>query len=100
MRKPFLVGMEEEDDWVAYSDGKQALQRDGQQPSNTRSVYHSFCELSRIMHSSSYGLFQPGKGITSPDLVNLYVEYLDWYNVLPEALRLGDNSTPMVLFVQ
>jgi len=99
MRKPILVGLEEEDDWVPYSDGEQPLPRDTQQPSNTRSVYRSFCELASIMHSSSYGLFQPGRGVTSQDLVNLYVEYLDWYNVLPEALRLGDNSTPMVLFV-
>jgi hypothetical protein len=30
----------------------------------------------------------------------MYTEYLDWYNGVPEVLRLGHNFTPAVLFAQ
>ncbi|KAF5721924.1 nitrogen assimilation transcription factor nirA [Fusarium mundagurra] len=31
-------------------------------------------------------------------LLGIYTEYLDWYNGVPEVLRLGHNFTPAVLF--
>jgi hypothetical protein len=74
------------------------LQRSSEQPSNVRSVYKCFCELSELVHQSLYVLHSPGKPVTSRDLLNIYTQYLNWYDRIPEVLRLGHNFTPAVLF--
>ncbi|RYP39199.1 hypothetical protein DL767_002307 [Monosporascus sp. MG133] len=42
----------------------------------------------------------PKKGgpVTSRELLYIYHEYLNWYDRIPEVLRLGHNFTPAVLF--
>lgn len=74
------------------------LQRSCEQPSNVRSVYKCFCELSELVHKSLYVLHSPGTPVTSRDLLNIYTQYLNWYDRIPEVLRLGTNFTPAVLF--
>ena len=59
-----------------------------------------FCELSELVHQSLYVLHSPGKPVTSRDLLNIYTQYLNWYDRIPEVLRLGHNFTPAVLFAQ
>lgn len=76
------------------------LQRSCEQPSNVRSVYKCFCELSELVHQSLYVLHSPGQPLTSRDLLNIYTQYLNWYDKIPEVLRLGHNFTPAVLFAQ
>jgi hypothetical protein len=63
-------------------------------------VYKCLCELSELVHKSLYLLHSPGKPLTAQGLLDIYTEYLDWYNGVPEVLRLGHNFTPAVLFVQ
>lgn len=63
-----------------------------------RSVYKCFCELSELVHQSLYILHSPGRPVTSRDLLNIYTQYLNWYDRIPEVLRLGHNFTPAVLF--
>ncbi|KAK3996365.1 fungal-specific transcription factor domain-containing protein [Cladorrhinum sp. PSN332] len=74
------------------------LQRSCEQPSNVRSVYKCFCELSELVHQSLYILHSPGRPLTSKDLLDIYTQYLNWYERIPEVLRLGHNFTPAVLF--
>ncbi|KAK2007595.1 fungal-specific transcription factor domain-containing protein [Colletotrichum eremochloae] len=74
------------------------LQRSAEQPSNVRSVYKCFCELSELVHQSLYVLHSPGRPLTSRDLLGIYTQYLNWYDRIPEVLRLGHNFTPAVLF--
>lgn len=76
------------------------LQRSCEQPSNVRSVYKCFCELSELVHQSLYILHSPGNPLTARDLLTIYTQYLNWYDRIPEALRLGHNFTPAVLFAQ
>lgn len=76
------------------------LQRSCEQPSNVRSVYTCFCELSELVHESLYLLHSPGKPLTARDLLSIYTQYLNWYDRIPEVLRLGHNFTPAVLFAQ
>lgn len=76
------------------------LQRSCEQPSNVRSVYKCFCELSELVHESLYILHSPGRLLTSRDLINIYTDFLNWYDNIPEVLRLGHNFTPAVLFAQ
>ncbi len=76
------------------------LQRSCEQPSNVRSVYKCFCELSELVHESLYILHSPGKPLTARDLLSIYTQYLNWYDRIPEVLRLGHNFTPAVLFAQ
>lgn len=76
------------------------LQRSCEQPSNVRSVYKCFCELSELVHESLYILHSPGRPLSSRDLINIYTDFLNWYDNIPEVLRLGHNFTPAVLFAQ
>lgn len=76
------------------------LERPCEQPSNVRTVYGCFCDLSRLVHRTLYFLHSPGSPIVAQDLVDLYTQYLDWYEKVPQVLKLGSNFTPPVLFVQ
>jgi hypothetical protein len=76
------------------------LARASEQPSNVRSVYKCFCELSELVHRSLYILHTPGRPVTSQKLLSIYTEYLSWYDRVPDVLRLGHNFTPSVLFAQ
>jgi hypothetical protein len=37
---------------------------------------------------------------SSREILDQYTQMLGWYSSLPEMLRLGENSTPSILFVQ
>jgi hypothetical protein len=82
------------------ADPEAPLERNCTQPSNVRSVYKTFCELSEIVHKALYMFYSPGSQLTSKSLLDVYPQYLSWYDVIPEALRLGHNFTPAVLFAQ
>ncbi|KAK4156801.1 fungal-specific transcription factor domain-containing protein [Chaetomidium leptoderma] len=108
--KPAIIDDIEASLWIAYTDdGKDhplllsrslgaPLQRSCEQPSNVRSVYKCFAELSELVHQSLYILHSPGRPLTSRDLLTIYTQYLNWYDKIPEVLRLGHNFTPAVLF--
>ncbi|KAJ3496131.1 hypothetical protein NLG97_g2885 [Lecanicillium saksenae] len=96
--KPGIIADIESSLWVPYTDDGAPLQRSCEQPSNVRSVYKCFCELSELVHQSLYMLHSPGKPLTARELLNIYTQYLNWYDRIPEALRLGHNFTPAVLF--
>ncbi|KAI8631629.1 hypothetical protein F5Y19DRAFT_400275 [Xylariaceae sp. FL1651] len=96
--KPAIIDGIEASLWVPYTDDGAPLQRSCEQPSNVRSVYKCFCELSELVHQSLYVLHSPGRPLTSRDLLSIYTQYLNWYDSIPEVLRLGHNFTPAVLF--
>ncbi|KHN94392.1 uncharacterized protein MAM_07708 [Metarhizium album ARSEF 1941] len=96
--KPGIIGNIEASLWVPYTDDGAPLQRSCEQPSNVRSVYKCFCELSELVHQSLYILHSPGKPLTARELLKIYTQYLNWYDRIPEVLRLGHNFTPAVLF--
>ncbi|PQK08989.1 hypothetical protein BB8028_0001g10600 [Beauveria bassiana] len=83
--------------WIPYVDGNAHL-LPFIQLSNVRSIYRCFGDLSELVHQSLYLLFCPEETLTATTLLQNYHQYLDWYDQLPEALRLGYNSTPAVLF--
>lgn len=74
------------------------MDRPCEQPSNVRSVFKSFCELSEVIHKSLYMMYTPGKQVTSKGVLEVYRQYLHWYDELTDVLRLGHNFTPAVLF--
>ncbi|EPE05522.1 nitrogen assimilation transcription factor nira [Ophiostoma piceae UAMH 11346] len=96
--KPAIIGDIEASVWIPYTDDGVPLHRSCEQPSNVRSVYKCFCELSELVHQSLYILHSPGRPLTSRDLLHMYTKYLNWYDSIPEVLRLGHNFTPAVLF--
>ncbi|KAH7390115.1 fungal-specific transcription factor domain-containing protein [Cadophora sp. MPI-SDFR-AT-0126] len=96
--KPPIVEHIDATSWVPYTDDGAPLQTACIQPSNVRSVYKTFCELSEIVHKSLYMLYTPGKPVTSKHLNDIYTEYIRWYSEIPSTLRLGHNFTPSVLF--
>ncbi|CAG8977768.1 hypothetical protein HYALB_00011153 [Hymenoscyphus albidus] len=98
--KPKIVAHVEASNWIPYTDDAgEPLERPCTQPSNVRSVFKTFCELSEIFHTSLYQLYHPGKSITNRALLDCYTGFLKWYAAIPESLRLGQNFTPSVLFV-
>nr|CAD79658.1 related to nitrate assimilation regulatory protein nirA [Neurospora crassa] len=115
--KPAIIDDIEASLWIPYTDdGKNLsflevvlggklmsgtgapLHQSCEQPSNVRSVYKCFCELSELVHQSLFILHSPGRPLTSRDLLKIYTQYLNWYDRIPEVLRLGHNFTPAVLF--
>jgi hypothetical protein len=76
------------------------LEQNCVQPSNIRSVYKTFCELSEIIHRTLYTFYSPGSSVTSKALLEAYSQYIHWYDTIPDTLRLGHNFTPAVLFSQ
>lgn len=96
--KPAIVDHVESSAWIPYTDDGAPLERSCTQPSNVRSVYKTFCELSEIVHKSLYTLYSPGTHVTSKALLEAYTQYLNWYDEIPASLRLGHNFTPAVLF--
>lgn len=98
--KPGIIADIEASLWVPYTDDGAPLQRSCEQPSNVRSVYKCFCELSELVHKSLYVLHSPGQPLTARVMLNIYTQYLNWYDRIPESLRLGHNFTPAVLFAQ
>ncbi|KAK7928806.1 hypothetical protein PG985_005804 [Apiospora marii] len=69
------------------------------QASNTQSVFKCFCEISQLGHSTAYLMQTPNVPVMAHALLEAYNHYLDWYNGIPEALRLGANYTPSVFVV-
>lgn len=115
--KPAIMPDIESSFWIPYTDNGEPLgkvmhagmtdagtgaplQQSCEQPSNVRSVYKCFCELSELVHEALYILHSPGRPLTSRDLINIYTDFLNWYDNIPEVLRLGHNFTPAVLFAQ
>lgn len=113
VKKPAIIKHIEASSWVPYTDdGKlmvsnllkhanevgAPLDRPCTQPSNVRSVFKSFAELSEIIHTSLYALYTPGVAVTSKAVLAVYNKFLYWYDGLTTVLRLGENFTPAVLF--
>ncbi|CZR70072.1 related to nitrate assimilation regulatory protein nirA [Phialocephala subalpina] len=96
--KPALVEHVESSAWIPYTDDGAPLEKSCAQPSNVRSVFKTFCELSEIVHNSLYTLYAPGSNVTRETLMTSYYAYLRWYDDIPTTLRLGANFTPAVLF--
>jgi hypothetical protein len=115
--KPAIVDRVEASLWIPYTDDGDGLpaalwmkqltsragaplERNFTQSSNVRSVYKTFCELSELVHKAHYLFYTPGNKISGKSLIEIYTQYLGWYDSIPEALRLGHNFTPSVLFAQ
>ncbi|OAQ59285.1 fungal specific transcription factor domain-containing protein [Purpureocillium lilacinum] len=98
--KPTIIEDVEASLWVPYTDEGAPQHRALEQPSNVRSVYKCFCELSELIHESLYLLHSPSVPFTANQVLGIYTQYFAWYGRIPEVLRLGYNFTPAVLFVQ
>lgn len=96
--KPSIISASESSLWFPYTDEGAQSQRAAHQPSNVHSIYRSFSELSELIHDGLYTLYSPRDELRSQGLVEIYTKYLKWYGQLPDALRLGYNFTPAVLF--
>ncbi|KAI9743817.1 MAG: hypothetical protein M1818_002551 [Claussenomyces sp. TS43310] len=97
--KPSIIDAVESSEWVPYSDEGAPLTKSASQPSNVRSVFKCFADLSESVQRSLYTLYTPDRILNSNEVLSAYFRYLNWYSSLPESLRLGHNFTPAVLFV-
>ncbi|KAH8594022.1 fungal-specific transcription factor domain-containing protein [Bisporella sp. PMI_857] len=95
---PSMVDNSEASPWIPYTDDGAPLERNCTQPSNVRSVYKTFAELSELVHRALYTCYSPNTVLNGQALVSIYTQFLAWYDAIPEVLRLGHNFTPSVLF--
>lgn len=95
-----IINEVEEEQWLAYTDEGLASERNTIQPSNIRAVYKSFSKLSELIHDGLAMIHEKDKFPQSASVLAVYKRYLEWYDGLPDQLRLGLNSTPTVLFTQ
>ncbi|KAK5245285.1 hypothetical protein LTS06_009291, partial [Exophiala xenobiotica] len=98
VRKPVKIDEIEHEPWQPYTDQGIHADRSLHQPSNLRSVYKAFAELSEIVHKTNLCLQAEDTRDITARVRGLYTEYLQFYGSLPDSLRLGGNSTPPVLF--
>jgi hypothetical protein len=91
----------EKEQWTQYTDaGTGPEDRSLPQESNLRLVFAAFSDLSEIIHGTIMLLYSKEQSLNGATLVSIYLQYLQWYDGLPDCLRLGTNSTPVVLFAQ
>jgi len=100
VQKPLIVDEIEWEEWVPYTDEGLALNSVTRQESNVRLVFKCFSELGEIVHNATVLLYSDKPILNSHKLLEIYTQYLQWYDNLPDQLRLGGNSTPIVLFTQ
>ncbi|KAH8719850.1 Nitrogen assimilation transcription factor nit-4 [Beauveria bassiana] len=84
--------------WAPYADGDVYFEPH-KQLSNVRSLYQYFCKLNETVHESLHLLYSPAQSLTAANLLQNYHLYLDWYDQMPEVMRLGHNSTPAAIFI-
>ena len=65
-----------------------------------RIVGNAFASLADIIHESHYVLYEPKEGLSARSLLGIYTQYLNWYDQLPDMMRLGESCTPSIVFVQ
>jgi hypothetical protein len=100
IKEPTAFNSDELREWIPYAGDQIPQGLDLRQPSNVRAVYTSLCKLSTIIHSTLYVIYADTDSVTSWNILDRYTQMLGWYSSLPEVLRLGENSTPSVLFAQ
>lgn len=96
--KPSVFDIEEDAQWIPYTNGEMASDTSLHQRSNTRSIYMALSELVEVVHDSLYLLYSPMRPLHSSDILAIYAKYLAWFSDLPVELRLGKNSTPSAFF--
>lgn len=102
VQKPIIMDEIEKEQWAQYTDAGTAGPENPslRQESNLRRVFTAFSDLSEIIHETIMFLYSNERVLNGPTLVSIYLQYLQWYDGLPDCLRLGTNSTPVVLFAQ
>ncbi|KEF53540.1 uncharacterized protein A1O9_10515 [Exophiala aquamarina CBS 119918] len=99
VHKPIIVDEIEHEKWTAYTDEGCQSTESSLQEANLRLVFMAFSDLSELVHQSVMLLYSNELPLTSHEILVIYTKYLQWYANLPDQLRLGNNSTPVVLFV-
>jgi len=97
--KPEEVKEIENEDWRPLTDAGLTSPNNGQL-NNVRSVYRCFSELSEIINEGAFQVYARSQQLESHSLLSTYQKLLEWYEALPDQLRLGRNFTPTVLFTQ
>jgi hypothetical protein len=99
IEKPAEIDEIEHEDWTPCTDTN-TVSREYHQPNNVRAVYRAFSELSEIINQGEHHHYSDTQQSESHNLLSLYRKLLEWYDALPDQLRLGINFTPTVLFTQ
>jgi len=90
---------EELREWLPYTGDGVPIDENLTQMSNTRTIHIAMCSLSEILRGSLYVLHVPVRLLNARDVLHIYTRYLAWHDSLAATLRLGENSTPAVIFM-
>ena len=95
-----IVNEIDQESWIGHTDEGTPLNNSTPQDSNLRLVFAAFSDFSELVHQTIMLLYSDEQPLNGNDIVAIYLKYLQWYDTLPDQLRLGSNSTPVVLFTQ
>ncbi|XMA13658.1 hypothetical protein WAI453_006449 [Rhynchosporium graminicola] len=90
---------EEQIPWLPYIGDNLPLEPSKLQISHVRSVYIVTCELFEVVHNVLYILYLPGLPLIGKHVLEIYYQYLAWYDSVPATFQLGINYTPAVIFM-
>ena len=88
------------EDWVPYTDGGLLFDPGRKSLKDVQAIIKSMRELSMLVNDALYVLYTPGGELNSQKILAIFTEYLEWYKLLPDVLRLGQDFTPQGHFVQ
>ena len=100
VKKPIILEELDCERWVPYGDEGFLPDDDRRQDSNERLIFTSFSTISELVHRTTVMLHYEKSSLNGKNVLAHYTEYLQWYEGLPDKLRLGSNSTPVVLLTQ
>ncbi len=97
---PRVIEESEAEGWTTYTERDVSPEVDTISSRDIGLVFRSLCELSVRINDALYTLYNPEEELDIQKLLNLHVQYLQWYDLLPEVLRRGQNFTPGALSMQ
>ncbi|KAJ9651383.1 hypothetical protein H2198_009327 [Neophaeococcomyces mojaviensis] len=98
VHKSIIVDEIEREEWIPYTDEGLAPNSATRQEGNMQLGFNSFSDLSELVHEVTDILYSDKLPLSGHKILTIYTKYLQWYENLPDQLRLGGNSTPTVLF--
>jgi hypothetical protein len=97
---PIVTDGQDQLDWTPYFDDEMRFDGSVAQTSDVRSVFKGICELTHVMYESLHVLHSPTQSLSIPGVIEIYHQYLQWYNSMLQVMKSGQNSTPTAIFVQ
>ena len=83
---PPIVKEDDDEEWIAYGIAQ------ARKPSARSSTFNRIASLSKIVNSTLLMFFAPSQTLSGSLLLSEYAKYQNWFENLPENLRISEDS--------